>query len=426
MMKSTASKAMHADFLPRAFGAAADGLTKDTAALQAAIDAAGAAGGGRVVLDRGTFLTGAIELRSGVELHIAEGARLLASPDIADFPDWPAPRHVIPGNLPRRRSASVIFADECEGVAITGGGVIDGNGAFHVRPGDGAPAPCGWSFVRIQPMEKSLPRVVFFAGCRDVRVEDVTLANGPAGWGYWIHDCDRVSCLRLTIRSDVHYPNNDGIHVNCSRDVEIADCDIECGDDAIVARANSRSLREDKPCERVHARDCRIRSWCGGVRIGWVNDGAIRDCSFRHLAMRDTCDGIRIVMPHMPNHPDYGREATLVERIVFEDIDMEGLHAYPIDAWIDPDPETRVAAVRDVSFRRVRAESNMFPRFVGRADAPFENFLFEDCSFRLIPNGAEGPWAQEVATRPGNVEGRFRDTRGFRFVRTERWPDANC
>ena len=426
MTSHTANKAMHADFLPRAFGAAADGLTKDTAALQAAIDAAGAAGGGRVVLDRGTFLTGAIELRSGVELHIAEGARLLASPDIADFPDWPAPRHVIPGNLPRRRSASVIFADECEGVAITGGGVIDGNGAFHVRPGDGAPAPCGWSFVRIQPMEKSLPRVVFFAGCRDVRVEDVTLANGPAGWGYWIHDCDRVSCLRLTIRSDLHYPNNDGIHVNCSRDVEIADCDIECGDDAIVARANSRSLREDKPCERVHAHDCRIRSWCGGVRIAWVNDGAIRDCSFRRLAMRDTCDGVRIVMPHMPKHPDYGREATLVERIVFEDIDMEGLHAYPIDAWIDPDPETRVAAVRDVAFRRVRAESNMFPRFVGRADAPFENFLFEDCSFRLIPNGAEGPWAQQVATRPGNVEGRFRNTRGFRFVRTERWPDANC
>ena len=409
------------DFTPRAFGAVADGATKDTAALQAAIDAAGAAGGGRVVLDGGTFLSGAIQLRSGVELHIAEGARLLASPDIADFPDWPA-RHVTPANCPRSRSASVIFADECENIAITGGGVIDGNGAAHVRPGDGDPAPCGWTFVRILPMEKSLPRVVFLAGCRDVRIEDVTLANGPAGWGYWIHDCDRVECRRLVIRSDVHYPNNDGIHVNCSRDVEIADCDIECGDDAIVARANSRSLRANKPCERVRAHDCRIRSWCGGIRIAWVNDGAIRDCTFSRLAMRDTCDGIRIVMPHMPKHPDYGREATLVERLLFEDITMEGLHAYPIDAWIDPDPQTRVEAVRDIVFRRITAESNLPPRFVGRPDAPFVNVLFEDCSFRLIPDAATGPWARQVVTRPGNVEGQFRNVERFRFVRTERWP----
>ena len=417
-MKSFGNGAMPRDFNPRDYGAAGNGATKDTIALQSAIDAAGAAGDGRVILDKGTFLTGAIQLRSGVELHIAEGARLLASPDIADFPDWPSPRHVIPGNLPRFRSASVIFADECENVSITGGGTIDGNGAAHVHPGDGDPAPCGWSFVRKLPMEKSLPRVVFLAGCRNVRIEDVTLANGPAGWGYWIHDCDNVECRRLTIRSDVHYPNNDGIHVNCSRDVEIADCDIECGDDAIVARANSRSLRENKPCERVRAHDCRIRSWCGGIRIAWVNDGAIRDCTFTRIAMRDTCDGIRIVMPHMPSHPDYGREATLVERLLFEDITMDRLHAYPLDAWIDPDPQTRVAAVRNVTFRRISASSNLPLRIVGRPDAVFSDFLFEDCSFRQIPDAASGPWAREVATRPQNVKGQFRNVSGIRFDRT--------
>ena len=123
--------AYSADFNVRDFGAKGNGTANDTAAIQSAIDTATAKGGGRVVFVDGTFLSGALRLKSGVELHIDRTATLLASPDIADFPDWPD-GHTARENLPRCRSAAFIFADEAERIAIAGGGTIDCNGSHHI------------------------------------------------------------------------------------------------------------------------------------------------------------------------------------------------------------------------------------------------------------------------------------------------------
>ena len=148
------------DFDVHRYGAKGDGVKIDTKAIQKAIDACNQAGGGRVVLSDGTFLTGAIQLKSGVELHIDATARLLASPDIKDFPNWPEVKHFINENLPRKnRNACVIFADEAENIAITGRGVIDGNGTYHVRKLD-QPKSNRWAYERIYGLEESLPRVV--------------------------------------------------------------------------------------------------------------------------------------------------------------------------------------------------------------------------------------------------------------------------
>ena len=146
----------------------------------------------------------------------------------------------------------------------------------------------GLRYERKYPFGKTLPRVVFFTGCRDVRLRDVTLANSPGGWSYWLHDCDRVQVTGLKILVNVEYTNNDGLHINCCRDVTVSDCIIESGDDAIIVRANSRSLAENKPWERVVVTNCTVRSWANGIRLGWVNDGVIRNCSFSNIAMHDT------------------------------------------------------------------------------------------------------------------------------------------
>lgn len=369
-----------ADFDVRRYGAKGDGVRMDTQAIQKAIDACTKAGGGRVVLTDGTFLTGPIQLKDGVELHLDRTARLLASPRIEDFPEWKDVKHVVSENLPRFRNACVIFADEARQIAITGTGTIDGNGTFHVRKRD-KPNANGWGYERVNEMDKTLPRVVFFAGCYDVRIEDVTMVNQPAGWGYWIHDCDRVSIRGLKILSELRYPNNDGIHLNCCRDVTVSDCQIECGDDCIVLRANSRSLRENKPMERAVITNCVLRTRACGVRVGWRNDGVIRNCVVSNLVITESKTGIAIQLPFPKPNPDYGREATLVENLLFSDIRMEGIFFHPIFADIFDGPDTQVDAIRNVRFSNIHSSGPTLPHFHGKAGCPLQNFVFDNCSF---------------------------------------------
>ena len=371
------------------YHAKADGSVKVTQKLQKAIDDVSRSGGGRVTLSGGTFLSGPVQLRDGVELHIASGARLLASDELSDYTD-PQFRHVSTDALPRRRSAALIWADEAKHIAITGPGTIDGNGASHVRPKTGSGWK-GWPYERITAPRESLPRLVFFAGCSDVAVSGIHVTNLPAGWCFWVHDCDRVRFDGCTILADVRYPNNDGIHINCSRDVHVSNCNIETGDDCIVLRANSRSLKENKPCERVTVTNCSLRSWSSAVRIGWVNDGTIRNCTLSNLVIHDSSDGIGCYLPLMKyirSSNDYGRESTLVENIRVSNVVMDEVYGNPVYFKVPQhDPEVHVAGFRNIRFSNVAARALCKPFLspVARGGVSFDGCVFEKCSPEEFP-----------------------------------------
>ena len=364
------------------FGALPDGATLNNAAIQSAIDACFESGGGRVLVEGGTYMFSALRMRSNVELHIAANATLLGSPRCEDYPERTDVRHVKSELLPRWRNACYIYCEESENIAITGQGKIDCNGHHFVRPKENSKI---WSYERIDA--PTPPRVVFFTGCTNVLLEDITMVNQPAGWSYWIHDCDYVTCDRLKINAEVEYPNNDGIHINSSRNVTVSNCDITCGDDCIVVRANNVSLAENKICERVTVTNCNLTSYASGIRIAWKNDGVIKNCVFSNIVMTDTSAGIVIGLPEFKYNPelpytaDMGREATRVENLSFNNIIMDNVYGAPVEINIAKSEDTMVDAIKNIYFSNVHAKGPKGIVIRGREQNHVDNVRFSSCTF---------------------------------------------
>ncbi len=375
----------------RELGAVNDGKTLNTQILQEAIDRCHEAGGGKVIVSGGTYMTGSLLLKSNVNLYLAADAVLLASPRCEDFPERENVKHVESKLLPRWRNACIIFAEESKNISITGNGTIDCNGERYVRKKTGEYT--GWDYERIEA--NSPPRAVFFTGCQNVKVEDVTVTNLPAGWSFWMHDCDFVTFDKVKILANVNYPNNDGIHINCSRNVTISNCSIVCGDDCIIVRANSVSLMENKVCEKVVVTNCNLTSYSSGIRIGWLNDGVIRNCTFSNLVMTDTTTGISLFLPYMPldrnnyTTADRGREATHIENLSFNNIIMDKTAGLPIKIRIDENEEVvKCSAIRNIYFSNVHTSGPEMPMIRGRKNCHVQNVSFCNCSF-TVTDGTE-------------------------------------
>jgi hypothetical protein len=231
----------------RARGAAGDGLTVDTAVLQAALDAAGAAGGGQVRLPAGTYLSATLRLHSGVELHLAEGARLLGVPDKNAY-HGPADD---PGN---RWLHALIVGEDLTDIAFTGPGVIDGHKVRDPRGEEKMRGPHG----------------ILLRRCTGVRLENLTLRD-VGNYAFLFYACQHVSVTNTTFEGGwdgVHCRDLNGVW---NTDLRITGCHFYTGDDSIAG-----SGMEDCVIDR-----CVINSSCNGVRvIGPARRWTLTNCAF--------------------------------------------------------------------------------------------------------------------------------------------------
>lgn len=301
--------------------------------------------------------------------------------------------------MPRENDAALITADSARGVSLTGEGVIDGSGDSFVEllPEDQWNR---WRYRRTGGGSDNIhspPRVVLFAGCTDVLVQGVTITNQPAGWAYMIHGCERVNVDRAKVLANVHYPNSDGIHINSSRDVTVSNCKVEAGDDAVVIRAQNRSFRDGKRriCERVTVVNCQLRSYSDGVRLAWCRDGVIRDCTISNCTITDSCRGLNVWMFAATGGSDYGIERTRVENVVFSNLVMNRIHAYPVSIVVGEPGAAHCDAIRNFTFANIVSRAYAMPEFVGAKDRPLENFTFTGCRFvRTDAPDVRPPWAK--------------------------------
>lgn len=236
-----------------AFGATIDSTIIQTAAIQRAIDAA-ATGGGTVLIPKGTFMSGALFFKPGTRLRVAEGGKLKGSADIGDYPKIPS--RMEGQNLDY--FAALVNAYDVDGFSISGGGVIDGNGSGYWD--------AFWQRRKENPkctnLEVSRPRLVFIWGCKDVRVENVTLQNSGF-WSSHYYQCERVKVqnVRITSPHEVQRaPSTDAIDLDICKDVLIRNCYLSVNDDAIALKGGkgpwADTMQGNGPNANIIIEDC--------------------------------------------------------------------------------------------------------------------------------------------------------------------------
>lgn len=261
------------------FGAVPDGKTLVTAAIQASIETASAAGGGTVFVPAGKYLTGAIEMRSNIELHVSPGAVLSFSTDPEHYPAvvsrWEG--------VLQQVHMSCIFGQDLENVALTGYGTLDGNGGPW------------WDKKRYAPEELEFPRpkLISFDGCRRVTLRDLNLVNSPS-WTVNPIRCTDVTIDNLSIHNPADSPNTDGINPESCRNVRITGCHIDVGDDCIAIKAGTEDTAERVPCENITIMNCTMVHGHGGVVLGSEMSGGIRNVTITGCVFQHTDRGIRL------------------------------------------------------------------------------------------------------------------------------------
>lgn len=270
-----------------AHGAVGDGATPATAAIRAAVETAAAAGGGTVRVPAGRFLTGTVVLRSGVRLHLDPGAVLLGSTAIDDYPRM----------VPRLESyccltfspRALIYAENCENVAITGHGVIDGQGAAfrapfeHLCGEDGSHPEKHRSHAVLRELGyyDRRPLLIRMSECRRVLIEDVELRDS----GLWLQHY--LGCEDLVVRGistiNCRSWNNDGIDIDSCRRVRVSGCSFVADDDAICLKATA-----DRPCEDVVVTGCTAASNCNALKLGTESTGGFRNILFSDCVVSPT------------------------------------------------------------------------------------------------------------------------------------------
>jgi polygalacturonase len=236
----------------RDYKAVGDGKTKDTAAIQKAIEAASAAGGGTVLVPNGVYVCGTIQLRDNVTLHLAEGATLLGSTEPEDY-----------GSADSKRvPLALVLAQKARKIAVTGRGTINGRGASFIRKDNAPGRPFGIKFIE----------------CQDVLIADVRVEDAAA-WVIHLLECERAVVRGVRVWSHANY-NNDGLDIDSCTDVTISQCFFDCQDDAICLKSTP-----DRICENIVISDCVASSHCNLIKMGTASTGGFRSIAITNCVL---------------------------------------------------------------------------------------------------------------------------------------------
>jgi polygalacturonase len=323
----------------RHYGAKADGKHKDTAAIQTAIDDCATAGGGIVVLDHGTFLSGPIVLKSNITFSIGKEATLLGSPDRSDYAPFPF--------AGKQTIQPLVSALNAQNVTITGGGTIDGQG--HIW----------WDYVKgvkdsgVLGTDHPRPMGIVFDHSHHIVVENITMQNA----GFWQivpYYSDDLKFLNMRVLAPKS-PNTDAIDPFSSSNILIDHVFSSIGDDNIAIKSGAiDSPGPDAPSHDITITDCTFERG-HGLSIGSEIAGGVYNVHAERIHFKGTDQGIRVKA-----NRDRGNDT---HDLTFKDIDMV---------------DVRTAILISEYYPKVYPEGDVAPAPIGRLTPFFHNFIIEN------------------------------------------------
>jgi polygalacturonase len=376
------------EFIITDYGAVGHGKTECRQAINSAITAANKAGGGRVVVPAGSFLTGAIYLKSNVNLYISQDAVIKFSTD---------PNQYLPAVFTRWEGVEcinyspLIYAYQEKNIAVTGKGTLDGQGSednwWKWRRGPqgkdrkelfeqgqaGVPVEqrqYGGGYLR--------PTMIEPLKCKNVLIEGIKIKNGP----FWhIHPTLSQNIIVRNVRVEGTGPNNDGCDPESSKDVLIEGCYFNTGDDCIAIKSgrNNDARRVNVPSENIIVRDCIMKAGHAGVAIGSEMTGGARNIFVEKCTMDD---------------PDLDRAIRLktnsvrggfIENVYVRDITVGQVkEAVLLINFFYGDIEKGdfKPIVRNVNMENVTSKKSNYALFLrGFEDAPITDVTLKNCTF---------------------------------------------
>ncbi len=350
------------EFDLKEFGGVADGEFDNTEVFAEAISSCHQAGGGTIVVPAGEWFTGPIHFKSNVHLKLEKGAVISFSDDFEDY--LPVVFTRWEGNECYNYSP-LIYAQDCENIAITGKGKLVGNGAKwwpwkqtqHAAAKELYDAEYNGIAVkdRIFGREEGLrPQFIQPINSKNILIEGITIVDGPM-WTIHPVYCENTIIRDLKIITDG--PNTDGINPDSCKNMLIEDCDFETGDDCIAIKSgiNEDGRRVNKPTENLLIRNCKAKEGHGGVVIGSEMSGGVKNVHVYDCVFNGGERGVRLKSMR-------GRGGC-VENLLFEDIEINNLRDQGIilNMYYDAttvEPRSEMPPLfRNITVRNIKGEN---------------------------------------------------------------------